>query len=74
MNVVPIRGGNWNNSSNAGVFYLNLNNPRSNANTNLGFRSAVLSRRSRLSDTTSDGGQNGRLSMPRWQKNKQNRL
>ncbi|TCI25586.1 hypothetical protein EVJ32_09705 [Exiguobacterium sp. SH5S4] len=74
MIVVPIRGGNWNNSSNAGVFYLNLNNPRSNANTNLGFRSAVLSRRSRTSDTMPDGGQNGRLSMPRRQKNKQHRL
>lgn len=34
-----LRGGNWNNTSNAGVFYLNLNNARSNANNNIGFRS-----------------------------------
>ena len=35
---LPIRGGNWNNTANAGVFALNLNNPRSNVNTNIGFR------------------------------------
>lgn len=35
-----IRGGNWNNGSNAGVFYLNLNNAASNTNTNIGFRAA----------------------------------
>lgn len=35
------RGGNWNNGSNAGVFYLNGNNSRSNANTNIGFRAAL---------------------------------
>ena len=34
-------GGNWNNGSNAGVFYLNGNNARSNTNTNIGFRSAL---------------------------------
>jgi hypothetical protein len=34
-------GGNWNNGSNAGVFYLDGNNPRSNTGTNLGFRSAL---------------------------------
>ena len=34
------RGGNWNNGGNAGVFYLNGNNDRSNANDNIGFRSA----------------------------------
>ena len=37
---LPIRGGNWNNGSQAGVFALNLNNARSNANTNIGFRPA----------------------------------
>jgi len=41
--LLPYRGGNWNNTSNAGVFYANLNNPRSNSNTNIGFRSALLS-------------------------------
>lgn len=33
-----IRGANWNNTSNAGVFTLNLNNAPSNTNTNIGFR------------------------------------
>ena len=33
-----IRGGNFNNGANAGVFYLNLNNAPSNANYNIGFR------------------------------------
>lgn len=40
-----IRGGNWNNGTNAGVFNLNLNNPRSNVNTNIGGRSALPSNR-----------------------------
>ena len=35
------RGGNWNNGASAGVFYLNGNNSRSNANTNIGFRAAL---------------------------------
>lgn len=34
------RGGNWNNGANAGVFNANLNNPRSNANDNIGGRAA----------------------------------
>ena len=38
---LPIRGGNWNNGANAGVFALNLNNPRTNANGNIGFRVAL---------------------------------
>lgn len=37
-----IRGGNFNNGANAGVFYLNLNNAPSNANYNIGFRAAKL--------------------------------
>jgi hypothetical protein len=39
---LPFRGGNWNNGANAGVFALNLTNPRSNVNTNIGFRSALV--------------------------------
>ena len=31
-------GGNWNNTSNAGVFAMNLNNVRSNSNDNVGGR------------------------------------
>lgn len=38
---VIFRGGHWNNGANAGVFYLNGNNSRSNANTNIGFRAAL---------------------------------
>lgn len=40
---MPICGGNWNNTGNAGVFYVNLNNTRSNSNSNIGFRSALPS-------------------------------
>ena len=36
-----IRGGNWNNGANAGVFYFNGNNSRANVNWNVGFRSAL---------------------------------
>lgn len=35
-----IRGGNFNNEANAGVFALNLNNAPSNSNYNIGFRAA----------------------------------
>jgi len=37
--MCPISGGNWNNSANAGVWALNLNNNRSNSNNNVGGRS-----------------------------------
>jgi len=37
-----IRGGNFNNAANAGVFALNLNNAPSNSNYNIGFRAAKL--------------------------------
>lgn len=40
---LPRCGGSWGNTSNAGVFNVNLNNPRTNANGNIGFRSALLS-------------------------------
>lgn len=33
-----LRGGNFNNDANAGVFALNLNNAPSNSNYNIGFR------------------------------------
>ena len=38
---VIYRGGYWHNGAYAGVFYLNGNNSRSNANTNIGFRAAL---------------------------------
>jgi len=37
----PIRSGNWNNGSTAGLGALNLNNVRSNSNSNIGSRSAL---------------------------------
>ncbi|EKO3771915.1 RNA-directed DNA polymerase [Vibrio metschnikovii] len=40
-NRMPLRGGNWNNGSNAGLGALNLNNARSNLNSNNGFRPAL---------------------------------
>lgn len=43
MERLSYAGGNWNNGSNAGVFYSNGNNGRSNVNTNIGFRAAFLS-------------------------------
>ncbi len=38
----PRRGGNYNNGSNAGLGYVNSNNPRSNANWNYGARPRSL--------------------------------
>ena len=35
-------GSNWNNSTNAGSFYWNLNNDPSNRNRNIGSRTALL--------------------------------
>ena len=37
---LPRCGGGWNNTSDAGVFYVDLNSPRSDSYTNIGFRSA----------------------------------
>jgi len=58
---VPIRGGNWNNAGNAGPGALNLNNARSNVNTNIGFFLALLHRQmlcgqGRLAGTGRKGG------------------
>lgn len=38
--LFPIASGNWNDAANAGVFYRNWNNSRSNDNNNVGFRAA----------------------------------
>ena len=35
-----LRGGNWNNDTNAGAFGLKLNNTPDNRNNNIGFRCA----------------------------------
>jgi len=37
--AAALRGGNWNNGTEAGVFAFNVNNAPSNWNTNIGFRS-----------------------------------
>ena len=36
--AAAIRGGNWDNGTNAGVFAFNVNNAPSNWNNNIGFR------------------------------------
>ena len=46
---IPIVGGNWNNSSNAGLSALNLNNVAANSNNNAGLRDCGV-----LSDTSID--------------------
>ena len=40
--TLPLRGGDWANAARAGVFALNLNNPRANSNGNIGFRAAFV--------------------------------
>jgi hypothetical protein len=42
MVVLPIWGGNWGNGADAGLAYLNLNNRRSNSDSNIGLRPALL--------------------------------
>ena len=39
---VPLRSGNWNNAGNCGLAALNLNNVRSNVNSNVGLRLALV--------------------------------
>ncbi len=41
--LAPIAGGNWNNSSNAGVWAVNVNNSRTNSNNNVGSRAVIWS-------------------------------
>lgn len=41
---LPLRGGDWNNGSTAGVFALNLNNVRTIVSSNVGFRPALGNR------------------------------
>ena len=53
--MAPISSGNWNNSSNAGVWALNLNNNRTNSNNNIGFRSDSVSPRTRQRDGGTKG-------------------
>lgn len=39
---LPLRGGYWYGASNAGVFYLDLSDPRSDSNAGIGFRAAFV--------------------------------
>lgn len=41
--MCPLSSANWNNGTNAGVWALNLNNARNNANNNVGFRADSIS-------------------------------
>lgn len=59
-----IRGGNWNNGTNAGAFTLNLNNAPTNTNTNIGFRVA----RSLSSTVRESGLARVSLGHGRWQR------
>lgn len=40
IGLFPIASGNWNNAADAGLFYRNWNNNRSNDNNNYGFRAS----------------------------------
>ena len=41
--MLPLRGGSyWDNQARAGVFALNLNEPRANSNADIGFRAAFV--------------------------------
>lgn len=63
------RGGNYNNGANAGVFYVNGNNPRSNSNANIGFRSALaLLVRPAGYGSAGTIKQKGRISRPKGQR------
>lgn len=53
--MCPIAGGNWNNSTNAGVWTLTLNNVRDNSNNNVGCRADSVSPRT----PHGDGGAKG---------------
>ena len=46
--MCPIVSGNWNNSSNAGAWALNLNNVRGNSNNNVGLRADSKPQRPQL--------------------------
>jgi retron-type reverse transcriptase len=50
--MLPIRFGNWNNGLEAGLFNLNLNNDRSNTNTNIGARPALGDRQKQQAHRT----------------------
>lgn len=54
--MCPIVSANWNNGSNAGVWALNLNNVRTNANNNVGGRADSVLPRNRKRHGGTKGG------------------
>jgi hypothetical protein len=64
LNMCPISGGNWNNSSNAGVWTLNWNNSRGNSNDNVGFRSDSATPRTAQADSGAKGSPFLRVGQP----------
>lgn len=56
LQALPIRGSNWNNAANAGVFALNCNNDRGNVNTNIGGRPDSIPLALRYADGGLKGG------------------
>jgi hypothetical protein len=54
--MCPIVGANWNNGSIAGVWALNLNNVRANANNNVGGRADSATPRTGQPDGGAKGG------------------
>ena len=57
--LFPLASGNWNNAANAGVFYRNWNNNRSNDNNNIGFRAADYFAQADLTLRTANTGDIG---------------
>lgn len=53
--MCPISGGNWDNSSMAGVWALNCNNVRGNSNDNVGFRADSASPQTQQCDSGAKG-------------------
>lgn len=51
----PLSCGNWNNTSNAGVWYLNWNNNRTNSNNNTGWRCDCISSNRAIADSGRTG-------------------
>ena len=51
----PLSGANWNNTSNAGVWYLNWNNNRTNSNNNVGWRCDCISSNRAYADSGRTG-------------------
>lgn len=66
---LPVCGGYWSNGAEAGVFAVNLSNPRSNAHWNIGFRCALPDVRCRaLTGARTAQGEKDSVSAPKGEK------